>query len=324
MGLWEFVVLFSIGAAVLAVSGTVLARSGDRIGEETGLGGVTVGALLIAAVTSLPELLTSTSAAAVGSPALAVSSLLGSSMANMAVLALLDLLYHRRVWATAAPNQVQWAAAAIALTSLAVAGVADPGLPRLGWVGVDTIVLALAYIGTVSWLTRSPDDLLTGKVRAPVRWRAATRPNVTQFLMGTGGVVAAAPLVAWSAQGITTTSGLGEEFVGVAFLAVATSLPELITSLSAGRIGAYDLAIGNLFGSNLFNVAILVVPDVFTPEGPLLAAAGASQVVTGAAAIGLMAVALAAISTGQESRLRNRQPDAVLLLVLYAAAVIVA
>lgn len=322
MGIWEFVVAFAAGAAVLGIAGTALARSGDRLGQETGLGGVVVGALLIAAVTSLPELVAISSAAVVGSPTLAVSAVLGSSMANMAILAMLDLLMRREAWAHVDPGQVRWGTTAIALTALTVLGIADPGLPRLGWVGIDTILIAAAYLAAVTWLARGSIGPGAVVARPPVRLRAATRPTLVRFTIATVGVLVSAPVVAWSAERIVANTELSEGLVGVALLAVATSLPELVTSISAARAGAHDLAVANLFGSNLFNVAILVVPDLLTVEGPLLRSTDSSQVVTGAAAIVLMAIALSAISTGQQSRLRQGQPDAALVLLLYALAVV--
>ncbi len=73
----------------------------------------------------------------------------------------------------------------------------------------------------------------------------------------------------WPAQ-----TGLGEAFVGSLFIAITTSLPEIVVSLAAVRIGAVDLGIGNVLGSNLFNLLILGLDDVFYRQGPLMAACG--------------------------------------------------
>ncbi len=86
------------------------------------------------------------------------------------------------------------------------------------------------------------------------------------------------------------------------------------------RIGAHDLAVGNLFGSNAFNMATLLFADVAYTDGPLLPAVDASQAVAGVSAILLMALALSAIVHGAETRVRRLEPDAVLVLIAYAGA----
>lgn len=106
-------------------------------------------------------------------------------------------------------------------------------------------------------------------------------------------------------------------FLGALLLAVATSLPELVASLAAVRIGAYDLAVGNLFGSNAFNMTILFAADVAYLPGPILAAVDPAQVVAGVGAIMLMAIALAAVVHGTRTRIRRLEPDAVALLATY-------
>lgn len=101
--LWQSSLIFAVSAAAVVGAGVVLARYGDAIATGSGLGGLFIGMLLLATATSLPEIVTAASAAAVGSPDLAIGDLLGSSMANMAILAFTDLLYRRRVWPTIGP-----------------------------------------------------------------------------------------------------------------------------------------------------------------------------------------------------------------------------
>jgi cation:H+ antiporter len=84
---------------------------------------------------------------------------------------------------------------------------------------------------------------------------------------------------------LTRQTGLGEAFVGILFIAITTSLPEIVVSLAAVRIGAIDLGIGNVLGSNLFNLLILGLDDVFYRQGPLLAAADPSH---GVAVLGVV------------------------------------
>src|SRR5690606_12369852 len=118
-------------------------------------------------------------------------------------------------------------------------------------------------------------------------------------------------------EGISDESGLGLTFMGTLFVAVTTSLPELVSSIAAVRIGSYDLAVGNLFGGCAFNMAALLVVDLAYPHRPLLPAVHPSHTV---GAVLLMALALAAIVHG-ETRVHRLEPDAVLLLVVYAGCI---
>ena len=128
--LWQWVVVFAIGAAALVRSGVTLAGAGDEIAERTGLGGLVVGILLVSFATSMPELVTDISAAAAGAPDLALGDLFGSSMANMAILAVVDLVHRGRVWPRIGVDHARVAAVAIALTAMAV--LAPPPLERIG------------------------------------------------------------------------------------------------------------------------------------------------------------------------------------------------
>ncbi|MCJ7710259.1 MAG: sodium:calcium antiporter, partial [Chloroflexi bacterium] len=130
-------------------------------------------------------------------------------------------------------------------------------------------------------------------------------------------ILVAAPFLALSGKGIADSTGVGQTFIGALLLAAVTSLPELVASLAAVRIGAYDLAVGNLFGSNAFNITVLLAADLAYLQGPILAAVDPAQVVAGVGAILLMAIALAAVVHGARTRIRHLEPDAIVVLVTY-------
>ena len=327
LALWQWLVAFVALAAVLVRASVTLARAGDEIATRSGLGGLLVGMLMMAGATSLPEIATDVSAAVAGAPDLAVGDLFGSSMANMAILALIDLWHRGRVWLRVEVGHARVGSAAIGLTAVAVLGMITPQGVALGWVGLDTLLVGLGYVAAVAWFRRSPiprGDPETGSaLPAPTGWADAARSlgGVRDALVRFGSaalvILVSAPFVVASAQGITQTSRLDGTFVGVSFLAMATSLAELVASFAAVRVGAYDLAVGNLFGSNALNMSILVLVDIAYTPGPVLSAVGPSAVVAGVAAMLMMALAQAAIVHGRETRVRRLEPDAVLLLVAY-------
>ena len=327
-GLPELVLTFGLSAGAVAGAGIVLAQSGDAIAERTGLGGLVVGMFLLAGATSLPEIATDVSAALADAPDLAVGDLFGSSMANMAILAVVDLVYRGRVWTRVGLGQARLAAVAIALTSVALLALLVPRPFAIGWIGVETVVIVAGYIAATAWIHRTRrtgrhEHDGSGEVMAPIGWgQEATagvpfRHVVLRFGLAAGVVLVAAPFVALSAEGIADQTGVGQTVVGTFLLAATTSLPELVASLTAVRIGAHDLAVGNLFGSNAFNMVALLAADLAYAPGPILAAVAPAQAVAGVGAILLMALALAAVIHGTETRIRRLEPDAVGVLLVY-------
>lgn len=329
--LWQWALIFAVSASAVVGGGTTLARSGDAIATRTGLGGLFVGMLIMAAATSLPEILTDAAAAVAGSPDLAVGDLFGSSMANMAILALIDLVYRRRVWPTIGLAHARVAAVAIGLTTFVLLSILSPFHPRIGWIGLESILMVVAYVVAAAWVHRAPSGHpkaapIADEIINPIGWGTerpgSLRRDLLAFAAATAVILVAAPFVALSAQGIARETGIAESFIGVTLLALATSLPELVASISAVRLGAHDLAVGNLFGSNAFNMTIIIFVDAAYLPGPVLGAVSMAQLVPGIGAILLMAIALGAIVQGASTRLRRGEPDAVLLLLAYAALVL--
>lgn len=322
-----WVLLFAVAATTVVVAGTVLARSGDEIATRTGLGGLLVGMLLLSVATSLPELATDIAAALEGAPDLAVGDLFGSSMANMAILAIIDLARRGGVWHRVLPGHTRLAAVAIMLTSLAVLALLHPWGIAIGWVGADTILIVLAYVAAATWMsrTRSPAQPSepAPEMIVPTGWAQATdsrrslRSEFARFAAAAVVILVAAPLLALSGKGIADETGVGQSFIGALLLAVTTSLPELVASLAAVRIGAFDLAVGNLFGSNAINMTILFAADVAYLPGPILSSVSGVQALTGTGAIMLTAIALAAVASGIRTSSRRLEPSAIILLIAY-------
>lgn len=323
--LFAAIAIFVAAAAVVVGAGIVLAKAGDQIAERTGLGGLFVGMLLLAGATSLPEVATDISASLAGAPDIAVGDLFGSSMANMAILAIVDLVHRGRVWPSIGLGHARLATIAISLTAIAVLGIVAPTGIAIGWIGIEPIIIVVGYIAGARWIRRSPLRAWQrvgepSEIIGPTGWgdegeRRPIRAEVARFAAASGVVLVAAPLLALSGQAIAQQSGIGETFVGALLVAIATSLPELVASLTAVRIGAFDLAVGNLFGSNAFNMVALLAADAAFLSGPILAAVDPAQVVAGVGAILLMALALAAVVHGERTRVSQFEPDAVLVLV---------
>lgn len=176
MSLAVALVVFVASAAALMGAGAMLATAGDELAEKTGLGGLFVGALIVGLATSLPEIATDVTAVVAGAPDLAVADLFGSSMANMAILAIIDLHHRGGVWPAVELGHARVAAVAIMLTSLAVLGTLVPPRITLGWVGPETVLIAVLYVAAMAWLRRSP---LAG-AHSVARWRRWRSRRITR------------------------------------------------------------------------------------------------------------------------------------------------
>ena len=331
--------IFFAAAAAIVAGGTQLAREGDRIAEQTGIGGLWIGAILLASATSLPEVVTDVSAAIIEEPDLAVGDLMGSSMANMMVLAVVDLIHRRhRVLQRVSQGHTLVASLAIALTALAASFV----LADLGWsvarVGVDTIIIAVLYLmGTrvvfrqeyLQALARIAERTIgrqdadqDAQAQEQARPRMPQPGSLAKFAAGAAVILVAAPFLASSGSDISDRAGLDASFVGVALLAVTTSLPELVTSIWSVRHGAYDLAVGNLFGSNAFNIFALVFVDIAYRQGPVLSDVSQAQAIAALFAVLLMATAMMGIIYHAERRFWLLEPDAGAIMIAYLAGLL--
>jgi cation:H+ antiporter len=158
---------------------------------------------------------------------------------------------------------------------------------------------------------------------APNGEAAATgpQPSLTsvaiRFSLAALVLLLVAPLFARSAAGVAAATGLGATFMGTWLVGFSTSLPELVTSIAAVRLRAYDLAVGNLFGSNAFNMAVFPFLDLLNPTGPVLHVINPAHVISALVAMVLMGIALAALVYRGKGRLSLIEPSSALIVLGY-------
>ncbi len=303
---------FLTGAGLIILAGTRLSRYADRIATRTGVGGAFIGFILLATVTSLPELAVSaTSIVAVGSPDLAIGGLLGSNTFNLAIIVLLDILHRsgpllQKVY----PGHVLSAGLGvmfIGTVSALILFYEHGGVFEIFGVGLSSFIFVGIYIVAVRLIFRYDR-----------RSRAATDDGGETAGRGRiGGLVlktaaAAAVIVAvgiWlslTGEKIAAATGWGDSFVGSLFLAAATSLPEAVVSIGALRLGRADMAISNLLGSNLFNMVTIALCDVLYRPGALLAYVSPAGLMSGLTALVMTGIVITALvyRTGTKSALR--------------------
>ena len=313
------------GATGVVYAGIVLAKSADVIAAKTGLGGLWLGMVLLAFATSLPELATAAVTVLIDAPDLAAGNLFGSNMANMLILAALNLVPGSAIFRRASLDQALSATLAITLTAMAAGFVLLATPLAVGRLGPGSILLITTYLVGSRAILRHTASANGGEDPSPdaadgPEWSLRKAAGI--FLVGTVVVTVAAPVFGLAAEGAVELTGLTESFVGVIVLGVATSLPEVVTSLAALRIGAHDLAVGNLFGSNAINMVMFVPLDLLTP-GSILAAVDPVHAFVGLASIVMMGLALGAIALRSRRRLSLLEPSSGLIILTYVVSVMI-
>jgi cation:H+ antiporter len=295
---------FVLAAAAIWWAGGRLELRADAIARRTGLGHAFTGVLLLAVVTSLPEVVTTVTAIVVhDDPTLAVYGLLGGVAMQTAVLALADARKGRSGALTYFSPRfalLLQAVGVVLLLQLAIVGIVAKGVPTVASVSVWSIALAAAYGALLylayrfrkrgAWVAadragaaNEGDDegAEEGEGASTLAKRSRARLGVESAALA--GVVLAGGLVATnSAESLAELTGLGSAFIGATLLASATSLPEVSTTLAGVRGGRYTEAISNVFGGNAFDVTLILLADVLYRDGAVLASTPLSAVLVAA------------------------------------------
>jgi len=283
---------FLLCVVIILFAGTKLARYGDAIAEKTGLGRIWIGLVLIATVTTMPELATGVSSAAlVGLPDLALGTLLGSCLFNLTILALLDILHRPTpILNQASLRHIASAGMGILLIAIAAgsifAGERFSGL-TLGWVGIPSIVIMIVYlIGAWQMFRFERKHQLPLPQAAPSQYQEIpTRMVYLRFTLAAIAVIGAGIWLSFVGGEIAETTGWGASFVGSLFLAITTSLPELTVAIAALRLGAVDMAVADILGANMLDMVVITWADLFYTQGPILAMVSRAHLITAMVAV---------------------------------------
>lgn len=331
---WANLLLFASAVAAVWVAGVRLAAYAEAVADRTGLGQAFIGALLLGGVTSLPEAGTTVSASAIGNAELAVNNIFGGIALQVAILALADWVVGGRALSSRIGDDtvLLQAPLLVAILAIAAAGVL---LPDVLVFGVGVWALAVFGAAVIAFF-------LMHQHATPGRWRprrtgradAAEQPPgsggaaamstgaLTGALIVSGAVILIAGyLLAATADVLAVRTGLGSSFMGAVVVAVATSLPELSTTLGAVKIGAHAMAYANIFGANILDAAIILLADAVYPGPPVLNEVGVFSAIAALLGITLTAVWVVGLVSRREKVLGGLGYDSMVVLVIYLAGV---
>jgi cation:H+ antiporter len=321
---------FIICAIIIFFAGKKLSFYGDIIAELTGWGKAWVGLILMASVTSLPELIVGVSSSAIIQSAdLAVGDILGSCSFNLGILALMDAFVpkHKPIFGMASQSHVMAASMGIILIAMAGIGLFLPNdiviTPGLGLISISFIAIYFVSIRLLYKfeLNRKPELVSTHEKETGKE--ITLKKAIMLYSVFAGITIIAALFLPHFAEQIAEQTGLGKTFVGTLFLAASTSLPEIAVSFSAVRMGSIDISVGNLLGSNIFNIFILALDDVWYTKGHLLKDASEAHLSSVLFNILMLAIAIIGLTYHSQSKRYLMAWDAVLIFAAYILNMII-
>jgi len=299
---------FLLSVVIILFAGTKLARYGDAIAEKTGLGRVWIGMVLLATITTMPELVTGVSSAAlVGLPDLALGTLFGSCIFNLAILALLDVLYRPApILSQVSLRHMASAGMGILLIAIAagtiLAGERFSGL-ALGWVGISSIVIIMVYLVGIRQMFRFERKHPLPPQAALSQYEGISPRTVyLRFALAAIAVIGAGIWLSFIGDEIAETTGWGASFVGTLFLAVTTSMPELVVTVAALRLGAIDMAVADILGANMLDMVVITWADLFYTQEPILATVSRAHLITAMVAVVMSLLVIAGLRFRQKGK----------------------
>ena len=320
---------FILSFLIIFFSGRKVARYGDIIARKTGLGGVWIGLILLAIVTSLPELFTGISAVTlVGAPDLTIGNLFGANAFNLLNLAIPDIAYRNgSLLRIVSPGHrlTGWFSLVLVLVAavsiLISSRFSDMGI---GWIGWYTPIIILLYFIFVRTLFRSEQRESSSQAvdqRAePDYGDISLRKTYLYFAISAAFIIGAGTWLAIIGEEVAGVTGWGESLVGSSLLAFTTALPEITVSFAALRIGAIDLAVANVLGSNLFNMIIIPIDDLFYRHGPILASVSESHLLTASVVMLMTVIFVAGLRFRPRRFLRLSWFNLALILLFFIGA----
>ncbi len=316
-------ITFLLAAMVIVGAGVKLASFGEALGRRTGIGQGWIGLIFLAVITSIPELTTTVTGAAIDAPNIAMGNALGSNLFNIAIIAVIDILLLGRgpFLSKVKLYHTTSGGFAILLTVLALVGIVVPHEFSLGGISPVSYLILISYVFGVFILYRI--ERQAGGADTPDEETMSLAHALTGFFICAALIITAGIFLIYSSKAISDETGLSASLVGAILVAIVTSLPELATSIGALKIGAYDMIIGNLFGSNMFNILTIFFADLALRKGSIYAALGAGredQLLVGILGIGLTAIAVVGIGARSTRRVFGMGVDAGLLLAGYIAS----
>jgi cation:H+ antiporter len=311
---------FAISAAIIITTGSRLSKYGDRMADILGWGKMFMGIILMASVTSMPELMSGISSVTIlDAPDLAVGDIVGSCAFNILIISIMDFFYdHKKpLTSSAQTGHVIAASFGIMMLSLVAFAILMPDIfGKIAWIGGFSLIFLVLYLIAIRIVFLYDKKENNHPKESNHSYALSLKKVVIRYAKNAIILMGAAMVLPFFGKNIAEESGLGQSFFGTLFIAASTSLPEVAVSIAAIRMGTIDLAIGNIFGSNIFNIAILALDDILYTKGPIFQFTSPNHIVPVLGTIIITAIGIIGIVFKQEKKWKLAI-DSALIVVVY-------
>lgn len=272
------VALLLAGLVLLAAGGESLVRGAARLARTLGISALVVGLTVVAFGTSTPELFVGLVAAAQDKHELLLGNVVGSNIANVwLVLGLAALMRPMKV----ALNLIKFDVPIMIFTLTAFMVLAFTGQLITRWEAGGLVTALVAYMCFTCFISRHEGDDVADEYKEGLAPAEKPGRALLLIVLGIVGLQFGAKFLVDSASNLATAFGISQHMIGLTIVAIGTSLPEIATSIIAVRRGQSDIAVGNIVGSNIFNILAvvgfsgLITPlrvgaDVISRDGPVM------------------------------------------------------
>ena len=332
--LYVSIALFALSAGLIGFFGIRMTYAARDLAASTGIGEAFMGAVFIGATTSLSGIIASATAAWHGEAGMAVSNSLGGIAAQTLFLVIGDMFYRKSnlEFAAASVENMMMSAQLMLLLCILLIAFSVPGISVWGIHPVSVVIFGV-YLFTLKLLidTHEKPMWLPRMSRGTVREQGHRRvqrggrrqlDTMMDFGLSAVAVAGAGWMIANAGMVIAADTGISDGIVGGIFIAVVTSLPELVIAITAIRMGALTLAVGDIVGGNAFDTLFVAVSDVFYREGSIYSAIDASEHLWLGTAMLMNAVLLMGLMYRERKGIGNIGMESALILVIYLATVL--
>lgn len=337
---WTNALIFAAAAVVVWTAGKYLVRYVDRLAHRTGMGHGFAGMLLLGGIVSLTEISTVSTAAFTGSPLLALNNLLGSESINLFLLAAIDPLSGREALTSfiVKPAMLFQVGLGIGLLAVVAFAIVVGDLLVFG-VGLWSTLLFLLCLGALwssarfekrkTWAALDEQgQTVTGSSpdasdEAEQSSDETLKRLIAKLAVAGAVIFAAGFLLSMSGDAIAEQTGLGTSFVGFLLVGIATSLPELSTITAAMKLKRHALAVGDILGSNIFNLLLIFLTDLLFVGDPVLNYAGRFEIAAALLGIVMMGVLLLGLLERRDRTILGMGYDSAALIVIFLGGVAV-
>lgn len=310
---------FLMATGIIVVTGSRLSKYGDMMADMLGWGKMFMGIILMASVTSMPELMNGISSVVLlDAPDLAVGDIVGSCAFNILIISIMDLFYDKKkpLTSVAQTGHIIAASFGIILMSFVVFAIIMPDIfGNIIWIGEFSLLFLILYFIAIRVIFLYNKKEHNHREDGNHSYSLTLKQVVIKYAMNAVVLMAAAMLLPYFGEHLAKASGLGQTFFGTLFIAASTSLPEVVVSIAAIRMGTIDLAIGNVFGSNIFNIAILALNDILYTKGPIFQFTSPNHIIPVLGTIIITAIGIIGIVFKEEKKWKLAIDTALIVLV---------